>query len=224
MSVTELTAELVFPPNEMATEDGLLAIGGNLSLERLILAYKNGIFPWYNDEDPIAWWTPDPRFILFPSELHLPKSFQQQPKEGYEITFDREFAAVIQNCQSIPRNKQDGTWITEEMKAAYNNLFEAGYAHSIEVRDKGKLVGGLYGLAIGKCYFGESMFSLEKNASKYGLIALVNHLKKENFKIIDCQVYSDYLSQFGARYISRDEFLETLKEGINILPELSKWG
>jgi leucyl/phenylalanyl-tRNA--protein transferase len=203
--------EIQFPPVEMADEDGLLAIGGDLSLERLLYAYQNGIFPWYENKY-ILWWCPDPRFVLFPGELRISSSMKQLlKKQPFEFSINTDFNGVIGQCKSISRRGQQGTWITEEMRNAYNNLHFAGYAHSAEVRLQGELVGGLYGVRLGKIFYGESMFSKYSNASKYAFIRYVEHLKSEGVELIDCQVYTEHLESLGARMIPRTQFLNLIK-------------
>lgn len=207
-----LGKELVFPHPSQADEQGLLAVGGDLSSERLILAYRNGIFPWYSDGQPILWWSPDPRMILLPKDLHVSRSMKQVLARGtFTITMNEAFDEVIERCASIPRSGQEGTWITEEMKEAYCELHRQGVATSVEVREQGELVGGLYGLKIDKAFFGESMFSDRSNASKAGFIHLVEQLKKDGVIVIDCQVETEHLKSLGARTVSRNSFLEVLK-------------
>lgn len=206
-----LDKELIFPPVHLAEPDGLLAIGGDLSTERLLLAYRNGIFPWY-EGDHILWWCPDPRFALIPSELKISKSMQQLIKrETFTFTIDRAFTEVISNCKTVPRRGQDGTWITEDVREAYTRLHKAGYAHSAEVWQGDELVGGLYGVRLGQVFFGESMFSKVSNASKYAFISYVEHLKTEDVQLIDCQVYTAHLESLGARMMARQNFVQMLK-------------
>jgi leucyl/phenylalanyl-tRNA--protein transferase len=208
MSLFVLNDSLQFPPAEMADEDGLLAIGGDLSRARLLLAYRNGIFPWYENKY-ILWWCPDPRFVLFPSELKISTSMKQLlKKKPFQFSVNTDFNAVISQCKAISRTGQNGTWITEEMRSAYNDLYHAGYAHSAEVRMNGELVGGLYGIRLGKMFYGESMFSRHSNASKYAFIQYVELLKSEGVELIDCQVYTTHLESLGARMISRPKFLK----------------
>jgi leucyl/phenylalanyl-tRNA--protein transferase len=211
MTLIALNETLQFPPVEMADEDGLLAVGGDLSRERLLYAYSNGIFPWYETRY-ILWWCPDPRFVLFPAELKISSSMKQLlKKQIFEFSINRDFNAVISNCKTISRKGQDGTWITEEMRNAFNDLHAAGYAHSAEVWSNGELVGGLYGVRLGKIFFGESMFSRQSNASKYAFICYVEQLKKEGVELIDCQVYTSHLESLGASMIPRSRFLSVLK-------------
>ncbi len=201
-----------FPPVTYADEDGLLAVGGDLSTERLLLAYNSGIFPWYSEGQLILWWSPDPRFVLFPEELIVSKSMQKVIRRGeFEITMNMDFASVIEHCAQVKRKGQRGTWITEDMKRAYIQLHQVGHAMSVEARKNGELVGGLYGVKIigpkGAVFCGESMFSLLPNASKAAFIKL---LQMQQFAIIDCQVYTDHLESLGACMISRVEYLKYL--------------
>ncbi|MFV2058102.1 MAG: leucyl/phenylalanyl-tRNA--protein transferase [Thiohalomonadales bacterium] len=203
-----------FPDSELALKepDGLLAVGGDLSPERLESAYKSGIFPWYNHDQPILWWSPNPRAVLFPDKLHLSKSLQKVlNKKKFELSFDVAFDRVIEAC-SQPRGQESSTWITSEMHQAYNSMHRRGHAHSVEAWQNGKLVGGLYGLAFGKVFFGESMFSLAPNASKVAFAHLVEHLLSWGFTLVDCQISSAHLSQFGAENISRKEFTIMLQK------------
>jgi len=211
MPLWVLDKELSFPPVETAEPDGLLAIGGDLSVERLLLAYHNGIFPWY-EGNHILWWCPDPRFVLFPDELKVSKTMKQLLKRNqFKFTINKAFELVINNCKTISRKGQEGTWITDEVKKAYTVLYKKGLAHSAEVWKDGQLVGGLYGVKLGKVFFGESMFSKESNASKYAFIKYTECLKNEGVKLIDCQVYTEHLESLGARMIPRKEFLIQLQ-------------
>jgi len=210
MSIFILNNELLFPSVQLAEPDGLLAIGGDLSTERLLLAYRQGIFPWYEGQH-ILWWCPDPRFVLFPNELKESKSMRQLfKKKTFELRIDTAFAAVIANCKTISRRGQESTWITEEVKSAYIRLHELGHAHSAEAWLDGELVGGLYGIRMGKVFFGESMFSKKSNASKYAFIQYVQRLREEGVELIDCQVYTEHLESLGARMIQREEFTSML--------------
>ena len=210
MSLSILNQELLFPPVQSAEPDGLLAIGGDLSMERLLLAYRNGIFPWYEGQH-ILWWCPDPRFVLFPEELKESKSMRQLlRRNAFDFKVDTAFREVIANCKTITRRDQGGTWITDEVKEAYSRLHEAGYAHSAETWLNGELVGGLYGIRMGKVFFGESMFSKASNASKYAFISYVRQLQSEGVELIDCQVYTEHLESLGARMIGREEFIRQL--------------
>lgn len=212
MPLFALDKELVFPPVHLAEPDGLLAMGGDLSPERLLLAYKNGIFPWYEGEH-ILWWCPDPRFVLFPEELKVSKSIKTMfNKNQFDFTINKAFAQVIHHCKEIKRPGQQGTWITDEVEKAYCQMHELGYAHSAEVWKDGELVGGLYGIKLGKVFFGESMFSKASNASKYAFIKYVQQLTEEGIELIDCQVYTEYLESLGARMIKREEFVQKLRQ------------
>lgn len=206
-----LSEKIYFPPVESADQDGLLAIGGDLSTERLLLAYRSGIFPWFNEEDPICWWSPDPRFVLFPAEIKISKSMQQVfKKDLFQFKINTAFEEVISHCQQVYREGQDGTWITDQMKNAYISLHQQGYAHSAEAWMNNKLVGGLYGIRLGNIFFGESMFSDESNASKFAFINFVQYLQKNNVQLIDCQLHTHHLESLGARMISRADFCQRL--------------
>lgn len=206
--------ELWFPPVSEALEDGLLAIGGSLQVERLLLAYRSGIFPWYDDEVPM-WWCPDPRFVLFPGQLKVSKSMKQLLKNNaFEFRIDSDFSTVINNCRRTPRNGQDGTWINDDVVDAYTQLHEMGYAHSAEAWHEGTLVGGLYGIRMGNVFFGESMFSHRSNASKYAFIKYVQQLASEGVQLIDCQVYTEHLESLGACMIPRENFIQLLQNNI----------
>ena len=210
MSLFILNHELVFPPVKLAEPDGLLAAGGDLSTERLLLAYRQGIFPWYEGRH-ILWWCPDPRFVLFPGELKESKSMKQLLKrEAFDFRTDTAFTEVISNCKTISRKGQESTWITDEVRTAYTRLHGAGYAHSAETWQEGKLVGGLYGIRMGNVFFGESMFSKASNASKYAFICYVHQLRKDGVELIDCQVYTEHLESLGARMIPRGNFISLL--------------
>jgi leucyl/phenylalanyl-tRNA--protein transferase len=211
MPLFRLTKELQFPPVQLSEPDGLLAIGGDLSIERLLLAYRNGIFPWYNT-DEILWWSPDPRFVLFPSELKVSKSMKKLlQQQAFDFTINKRFSEVIANCETITRKGQEGTWITEDIKKAYTAMHHAGFAHSAEAWQQDQLVGGLYGIRLGKIFFGESMFSKVSNSSKYVFIRYVEQLANEGVELIDCQVYTPHLESLGARMISRKLFLELIR-------------
>lgn len=195
----------------MADEDGLIAIGGDLSTERLLLAYRKGIFPWYNEAEPICWWSPDPRFILYPAELKISSSMRTVLNSGkFRFTINRSFTQVIQNCKTVTRKGQAGTWISPAVQKAYTILHEQGFAHSAETWMDGKLVGGLYGIRLGNIFFGESMFSLYTNASKFAFMNYVQHLQNENVELIDCQLHTNHLETMGARMISRELFTKIL--------------
>ncbi|PCI76160.1 MAG: leucyl/phenylalanyl-tRNA--protein transferase [SAR86 cluster bacterium] len=204
--------ESSFPDIDLALADpnGLLAAGGDLSPQRLLEAYSSGIFPWFEEGQPVLWWSPDPRMVLFPEDLRVSKSLQKTlNKSHYTVTLDEAFAEVIACCAQ-PRGDSPGTWITVEMQTAYTHLFEAGHAHSVEVWRDGDLIGGLYGVALGQLFFGESMFSFESNASKIALVNLVKQLQRWNYKLIDCQVSSEHLESLGAIEISREQFRQQL--------------
>ena len=206
-----LLKELFFPDVSEADKSGILAVGGDLSPERLMLAYKSGIFPWFDSDEPILWWSPPERMVLFPDELVISKSMRSiLRKEVFTVTFNKDFRAVISNCSQISRNGQQGTWISEEMIEAYVKLHELGYAKSVEVWQNNDLVGGLYGIDLGHIFCGESMFSKVSNASKVAFITLVEKLKIRKYKLIDCQVHNDHLESLGAREIYRAEFMELL--------------
>jgi len=206
-----LTKKIEFPDVCLASKEGVLAIGGDLSTERLLLAYKEGIFPWFDDEEPLIWWSPDPRFVLFPKELKVSKSMKQVLRNSdFEVTVNKDFESVIDHCSRIKRNGQKGTWITQNMKSAYIKLFELGYAKSVEVWLDNELVGGLYGVDVDNGVFcGESMFSLVSNASKVGFITFIQN---SDYELIDCQVYTNHLESLGARDISRVAFLKFLND------------
>ncbi|KTC34706.1 leucyl/phenylalanyl-tRNA--protein transferase [Pseudomonas sp. ABAC61] len=215
---------LDFPPLEKAMREpnGLLAAGGDLSAERLVQAYRHGCFPWFSEGQPILWWSPDPRTVLFPDELHVSRSLGKLlRKQRYQVTFDQDFAAVISAC-AAPRTYADGTWISEAMQQAYLRLHQQGHAHSVEVWDQGTLVGGLYGLAMGQLFFGESMFSRADNASKVGFATLVEQLKAWGFVLVDCQMPTDHLHSLGARAITRTEFADYLKHHLD-QPSRATW-
>lgn len=206
-----LTKEITFPNVSKANKDGLLAVGGDLSTDRLLLAYKTGIFPWFEKDEPILWWSPDPRFVLFPEKLIVSKSMKQVLcKRNYTVTINKAFGEVIQQCSKIKRAGQSSTWITQHMIDAYSKLHKLGYATSVEVWDNDTLIGGLYGVDLGnKVFCGESMFAKVNNASKIGLITLVQNT---NYKLIDCQVYTKHMESLGAEDIPRDAFLEYLSD------------
>lgn len=204
-----------FPPADRALRDpdGLLAVGGDLSRDRLISAYRKGIFPWFNPGQPVLWWSPDPRAVLFPAEFHASRSLRRTLRRGhFHFSLDRAFPAVMRACAETPRRGQAGTWITEDMFAAYCDLHDAGYAHSVEVWNGQQLVGGIYGVALGRIFFGESMFSHESNASKAALCVLINEMQQREFVMLDCQVASEHLTTLGSRDIPRRQFLQVLAE------------
>ena len=215
---------LTFPPlnKAMREPNGLLAAGGDLSADRLIQAYRHGCFPWFSEGQPILWWSPDPRTVLFPEELHVSRSMAKLLRQQrYQVSFDRDFKAVIQACAG-PRRDADGTWITDDMQNAYTELHARGHAHSVEVWDNGELVGGLYGLAMGQLFFGESMFSRADNASKFGFVTLVKHLQAWGFVLIDCQMATRHLESLGARSIPRQQFADYLRDHLD-QPTTAQW-
>lgn len=206
-----LTEELAFPHVALADEDGLLAVGGDLSMDRLLLAYRSGIFPWYSEGDLIEWWCPEPRFVLLPQFLKISKSMRQLLRRNtFDFTINTAFTAVMENCRNIPREGQPSSWIHPEMITAYTQLHQAGYAISAETWQDGQLVGGLYGVLLGKIFFGESMFSAVSNASKYAFIKLVAHLEEQGIVLIDCQMHTPHLESLGAGFIERSVFLKCL--------------
>lgn len=207
-----LTKDLFFPPAEEASYDGLLAIGGDLSTERLLLAYRNGIFPWFQQDEPILWWSPPHRMVVVPEWYKTPKSIRNLLNQNkFQVTFNQDFAAVIKNCQQIQRPGQEGTWITDDIVASYIELHKQGFAQSVEVWQDDQLVGGLYGVDLGHVFCGESMFSKASNASKIAFVSLVKYLNEHQYRLLDCQLHNDYLEQLGAFEISRDTFLKILK-------------
>jgi leucyl/phenylalanyl-tRNA---protein transferase len=206
-----LSKDLFFPPVSHADSDGILAIGGDLTPERLRLAYRRGIFPWFNEGEPIIWWSPNSRMVLFLDELIVSKSMRNILNRNiFTVTFNQNFRDVISNCRLVKRDGQTGTWITNEMIEAYCKLNELGMAKSVEVWQNDQLVGGLYGIDLGHIFCGESMFSLVSNASKVAFIALVNQLKKDNYRLLDCQVYNEHLESLGCREIEREAFMTIL--------------
>lgn len=217
-----------FPPIELAEPDGLLAVGGDLSPERLLLAYRSGIFPWYSENNSfsylgnkILWWSPDPRFVMFPDKVHISKSMQKLLKKGiFEITINKAFPQVISRCRHEVRIRQEGTWITDGMERSYNELNRLGYAISVEawIRGTDHLAGGLYGVMLGKAFFGESMFSIHENASKAAFITFMQILQKAKCPIVDCQVETEHLKSLGAEFISRKEFAETIAKAVKKNP------
>jgi len=210
MPLFALDNELIFPPPSLAEPDGLLAMGGDLSPERLLLAYQNGIFPWY-EGDHILWWCPDPRFVLFPDDIKVHKNIRKMMRSNeFDFTINKAFQQVIRNCKKIYRPGQDGTWITNEVEKAYIKMHELGHATSAEVWKDGELVGGVYGMKMGKVFFGESMFSKVSNASRLAFITYVKLLQQEGIELIDCQVYTEYLESLGAKMIERKDFLRLL--------------
>ena len=211
-TIAFLTEELIFPAVEKASSEGLLAVGGDLSPERLMLAYSSGIFPWFNEDSLILWWSPDPRMVLFPKKIKLSKSMRKIMQENrFTLTINQCFDEVINQCAHISRKDQDGTWITEEMKKAYKELFQKGKCISYEVWEDNKLVGGLYGVDLGHVFCGESMFSKVSNASKFAMIHLAKDLESKNYRLIDCQLHTEHLQSLGAEEISREKYMQILK-------------
>jgi len=224
MAIFILDEDISFPDPALANRDGLLAVGGDLSVERLLLAYSMGIFPWYDEETPILWWSPDPRMILLPENFKRSKSLRQTLNRSiYEIRYDTCFREVITFCSDIPRKDQPGTWITPEMITAYVDLHEAGYAHSVEAFRDGNLAGGLYGISLGKAFFGESMFFLERDASKVALSALVDRLYSQHYQFIDAQQKTEHLQRLGAQPIKRKDYLIMLKQALEHETNAGKW-
>lgn len=217
--------DIRFPPIEQATPEGLLAIGGDLRPERLLEAYRHGIFPWYNDDQPILWWSPDPRAVLFPNKLHEPRSLQKRLRQNrFTVTLDTSFRTVMEQCAG-PRTQypEGGTWITEDMLDAYTRLHALGYAHSVESWQDNQLVGGLYGVAIGGAFFAESMFTKVDDASKVALVRLVRQLHTWGFRMIDCQQFSPHVARFGAEEIPRSGFIAHLTEALTLPDRRGRW-
>jgi leucyl/phenylalanyl-tRNA--protein transferase len=224
MPVFQLTDKLIFPPPELAEENGLLAIGGDLSPERLLLAYRTGIFPWYSEGEPILWWSPSPRLVIFPDEFRTPKRLSRfLRRETYSITIDHAFRQVITACSSTGERRAKGTWITNEMIDAYCRLHDMGFAHSIECWHGDELVGGLYGIALGGIFFGESMFSSRPDSSKTALVHLMKKLREWDFDLIDCQMRTEHLLQFGAREIPGEEFRKLLNRSMSRPDSEGSW-
>ena len=224
MPVYLLSDDLAFPSPQLAPKEGLLAVGGDLSQERLLLAYRMGIFPWYSKYEPILWWSPDPRLVLYPGELRVSKSLQKTIKKGlFRVTADQAFEAVINACAQSRTSADEGTWIVEEMIDAYCKLHESGFAHSVEAWKGDRLAGGLYGVSLGRCFFGESMFTHISNASKVAFVALVKHLQALNFDLIDCQVTTPHLLKFGAREIPRARYLNELEKSLKPRTLKGQW-
>ena len=224
MPVFQLTDKLIFPPAELAEENGLLAIGGDLSPERLLIAYNRGIFPWYSEGEPILWWSPSPRLVIFPAELKIPKRLARLISQDiFSITMDLAFKQVITACAETDNRLEKGTWITNDMQKAYCRLHEMGYAHSTECWLDDELAGGLYGISLGSVFFGESMFSKEPNSSKVALVYLIKKLQEWNFDLIDCQMKTVHLMQFGAREIQGGEFRKLLTKSSARSDQKGKW-
>ncbi len=215
MAVFRLTDHINFPPPELAEENGLLAVGGDLSPTRIVAAYKEGIFPWYSEDDPLLWWFTSPRLVLFPNELKVSKRLSRYyRKTGQTFTINKAFDEVITACGESRRGISEDTWITTDMIEAYKKLHRLGYAHSVECWERAQLVGGLYGIALGKVFFGESMFTIAANSSKFALIQLVDFLKTNNYRLIDCQMTTGHLVSMGARELDGEEFRKLLKRYI----------
>ena len=224
MPIYLLNEEPVFPHPSLADDEGLLAVGGDLSPERLLQAYANGIYPWYSDDDPIMWWTPNPRCILYPDELVVSDSLRKKVKKGvFEVRFDTDFAAVISACANVERPDQYGTWITDEIQEAYIRLHELGFAHSVESYLDGELVGGLYGVSLGDAFFGESMFHTVSDASKVAFVHLVEKVKSWNFSFIDNQQVTAHLLSLGAETVTRDTFLKMLEQTMQKTTHRGSW-
>ncbi len=224
MPVFQLIDELIFPYPELATPEGLLAVGGDLSIERLLLAYSNGIFPWYDKNSPVLWWSPDPRMVLYPDKFKVSKSLKQSIKSGkFTIKFDSDFKDIIKNCSVVSRKEQSETWITREMQDAYFELHKAGFAHSVGIYSDKELVGGLYGVSLGRMFFGESMFYKKSDASKVALYYLVERLIKWEFDLIDVQQNTQHLKRLGAELMPRKKFLEILKISLKSKTILGNW-
>ena len=224
MPVYRLGPDLIFPPPEVAESDGILAVGGDLRPERLLLAYSQGIFPWYDENLPILWHSPDPRMVLMAEDLHVPHSLRRvMRRRPYELALDTAFGKVIRACAHVPRPGQDGTWITEDMIEAYEELHRQGFAHSVEAWEGGELVGGLYGVSLGHCFFGESMFALRSDASKVAFVSLVRQLERWGIDLIDCQVHTEHLERFGAVEWPRARFLDCLAERLEHETRRGRW-
>lgn len=224
MTIYMLSDDLSFPNPNLAGKDGLLAVGGDLSNERLLLAYQNGIFPWFSDDEPIIWWSPDPRLVLYPDEIKISRSLKKTIRQKkFTITMDTSFDDVINACANVRIMNQNETWITDNMISAYRSLHKSGFAHSVEAWHHGQLAGGLYGVSLGRCFFGESMFTIVDNASKVAFVYLVEFLKSMSIDLIDCQVTTDHMIQFGAREIDRSCFLNELRHSLNSPTKRGKW-
>jgi leucyl/phenylalanyl-tRNA--protein transferase len=224
MPVYRLGPELVFPPPEAADPDGILAVGGDLAPERLLLGYSQGIFPWYDERLPILWHSPDPRMVLPTRDLHVPQSLRKLMKRRpFRLTLDTAFDRVIRACARVPRPGQDGTWITDEMIEAYETLHALGFAHSVEAWEDDELVGGLYGVSLGHCFFGESMFTLRPDASKVAFVALVEQLDRWGIDLVDCQVHTEHLERFGAVEWPRARFLDRLADALRFETRRGRW-
>nr|WP_321257025.1 leucyl/phenylalanyl-tRNA--protein transferase [uncultured Pseudodesulfovibrio sp.] len=224
MTIYRLFDDPVFPDPEEADPDGLLAVGGDLSPQRLLTAYANGIFPWYGDDSPILWWSTNPRLVVFPEEFHMPRSLRRVLNRGtFTFTMDTRFNSVIRRCACCPRPEQEGSWIVDDMIEAYTMLHELGYAHSVEAWQGDDLVGGLYGVSLGSVFYGESMFYHVPDASKAAFAVLVDQLKKWDFSLIDCQQTTHHLLRFGARELQRYQFLQMIREGMERPSREGQW-
>lgn len=224
MPIFLLSDRIAFPHPNLARKDGLLAVGGDLSQKRLLLAYSMGIFPWYSEPEPILWWSPDPRLVLYPCEIKVSKSLKKILKNKiFSVTIDQAFNQVITSCARIRLQKNEGTWIDEDMIKAYCGLHESGFAHSVEAWYEGELAGGLYGVSLGRCFFGESMFTRISNASNVAFVFLAEYLKSLSFDIIDCQVSTEHLINFGAREIPRKDFLKQLEKSLEAPTKKGRW-
>lgn len=224
MPVFLLSEKIAFPPPHYATREGLLAVGGDLSRERLLLAYRMGIFPWYAEDEPILWWSPDPRLVLYPTELHVSKTLKKILKQDrFTVTMDAAFEPVIRACARTRQEQGEGTWIVDEMITAFVKLHRAGYAHSVETWQEERLIGGLYGVSLGKAFFGESMFSISSNASSVALVTLVRFLRALKFDFVDCQVTTAHLMRFGARQVPRARFLKQLRKALTKPTLKGRW-
>jgi len=224
MPVFLISKEVTFPPPQLSSPDGLLAIGGDLSRERLLRAYKKGIFPWFSEGEPIMWWSPNPRFILYPEEIRISRSLKKTIKKGiFQVTMDQAFERVIIGCAGVLRQSQTGTWIVKDMIDAYCKLHASGFAHSVEAWKDGNLVGGLYGVSLGRCFFGESMFAVKSNASKVAFVKLVEFLRRHAFSMIDCQITTDHLARFGAKEVPQHHFMNQLERALREPTIRGKW-
>ncbi len=224
MPVYRIPEEHIFPPPDHAEADGLLAVGGDLSEDRLLLAYTAGIFPWYSEGSPILWWSPDPRLVLIPDELKVSRSLRQKlKKDVFTITVDTAFESVITHCATVQRRENNGTWITDDILSAYTKLHKSGYAHSIEAWHGRELAGGLYGISLGTAFFGESMFAIRSDASKVSFVRLVQQLQSWQFTLVDCQITTAHLVRFGAKEITRSDFLHQLRQALEQPTKKGKW-
>ena len=224
MPVYQLNEQIIFPPAQFARKDGLLAVGGDLSPERLLLAYRQGIFPWFMDAEPILWWSPDPRLVLYPAEFRPSRSLQKKiRRDVFRITMDQAFRQVITACAQTHRVNDERTWLGADMISAYCRLHESGFAHSVEAWFEDKLAGGVYGVSLGRCFFGESMFTLIRDASKVALAALVGYLRENSFDFIDCQISSPHLIRLGAREMPRVLFLKLLAKALETPTTTGRW-